>query len=57
MSAPRKKSHQLACTIMEKTVITDTLKHRFVIEKEFARGGFGRIYCGKQVIFLIWNKF
>ncbi|VBB34287.1 unnamed protein product [Acanthocheilonema viteae] len=48
MPASRKKSHQLASIVMEKTVITDTLKHRFVIEKEFARGGFGRIYYGRQ---------
>ncbi|VDK77482.1 unnamed protein product [Litomosoides sigmodontis] len=48
MPASRKKAYQLACTVVEKTVITDTLKHRFVIEKEFARGGFGRIYSGKQ---------
>uniref|UniRef100_A0A1I7VLN2 non-specific serine/threonine protein kinase n=1 Tax=Loa loa TaxID=7209 RepID=A0A1I7VLN2_LOALO len=48
MPPSRKKSHQLACIVVEKTVITDTLKHRFVIEKEFARGGFGRIYSGRQ---------
>uniref|UniRef100_A0A915PV35 non-specific serine/threonine protein kinase n=1 Tax=Setaria digitata TaxID=48799 RepID=A0A915PV35_9BILA len=44
----QKKSHQLASIIVEKTIITDTLKHRFVIEEEFARGGFGRIYSGRQ---------
>ncbi|VDM20950.1 unnamed protein product [Wuchereria bancrofti] len=48
MPLSRKKTHQLACVVMEKTVITDTLKHRFVIEKEFAHGGFGRIYSGRQ---------
>uniref|UniRef100_A0A0R3RZJ9 non-specific serine/threonine protein kinase n=1 Tax=Elaeophora elaphi TaxID=1147741 RepID=A0A0R3RZJ9_9BILA len=48
MPPPRKKSHQLADIVTEKTVITDSLKHRFVIGKEFARGGFGRIYSGKQ---------
>ncbi|OZC11905.1 hypothetical protein X798_01086 [Onchocerca flexuosa] len=48
MPASRKKAHQLACVIVEKTIITDTLKQRFVIEKEFAHGGFGRIYSGRQ---------
>ncbi|VIO93187.1 Protein kinase domain containing protein [Brugia malayi] len=48
MPLSRKKAHELACVVVEKTVITDTLKHRFVIEKEFARGGFGRIYSGRQ---------
>ncbi|CAG9534434.1 unnamed protein product [Cercopithifilaria johnstoni] len=48
MPASQKKSHQLACTVVEKTVITDNVKQRFVIEKEFARGGFGRIYYGRQ---------
>lgn len=57
MPASRKKAYQLACTVVEKTVITDTLKHRFVIEKEFARGGFGRIYYGKQVASFNLNKF
>ncbi|VDK67635.1 unnamed protein product [Onchocerca ochengi] len=48
MPASRKKAHQLACVIVEKTIITDTLKQRFIIEKEFAHGGFGRIYSGRQ---------
>ncbi|VDM97249.1 unnamed protein product [Thelazia callipaeda] len=44
----RQRSHQLACTVAEKTVITDTRKQQFIIEKEFARGGFGRIYTGSK---------
>ncbi|KAM3719541.1 Serine/threonine-protein kinase [Dirofilaria immitis] len=48
MPVSRKKAHQLACIVVERTIITDTLRQRFVIEEEFARGGFGRIYSGRQ---------
>uniref|UniRef100_A0A183EUK8 non-specific serine/threonine protein kinase n=1 Tax=Gongylonema pulchrum TaxID=637853 RepID=A0A183EUK8_9BILA len=48
MPAPKKKLHELAAVVPEKTVITDSRKQRFIVGKEFARGGFGRIYTAKQ---------
>lgn len=47
--APRGKLHVLAKKVAEKTTITDTRKQSFVIETEFAKGGFGRIYSAHQV--------
>uniref|UniRef100_F1L116 non-specific serine/threonine protein kinase n=1 Tax=Ascaris suum TaxID=6253 RepID=F1L116_ASCSU len=44
----KSRNHQLAILLPEKTIVSDSRKQNFVIEKEFARGGFGRIYAGHQ---------
>lgn len=49
VSARRKNLHILAGIVAEGTVITDTRKQKFFVEREFARGGFGRIYSAHQV--------
>ncbi|VDN60563.1 unnamed protein product [Dracunculus medinensis] len=49
VSARRKNLHILAGIVAEGTVITDTRKQKFFVEREFARGGFGRIYSAHQI--------
>lgn len=49
MPAPRKRAHQLPPVVTEKTVLTDSRKQQFIVGKEFANGGFGRLYTARQV--------
>lgn len=47
------KLHKKAIVVKKGTEFSDILKQQFVIGKEVGQGGFGRIYEGIEVFFVI----
>lgn len=52
--APRKKAYAVATVVPTGTRLTDAAKNVYSLGKDFAVGGFGRIYTAKQVRSWIW---